>query len=118
MEVFMKICLIAHPTIPDDVTQFLAKLGYSCVFLKNEDEVLNTRLICAHKNDVEPVILALAEMSERYDAILLPNMQAPARTLFARACKTPIFYPTLDKNYQFSGFLEVTTCSINSHEKV
>jgi hypothetical protein len=118
MEVFMKICLIAHPTIPDDVTQFLAKLGYSCVFLKNEDETLNTRLICTPKNDVESLILALAEISERYAAIVLPNMPAPARMLFARACKTPIFYPTLDKNYQFSGFLEVTTCSINSHERV
>jgi hypothetical protein len=118
MEVFMKICLIARPSIPDDVTQFLDKLGYSCVFLKNEDEALNTRLSCAHKNDFESSILALAQISERYDTIVLPNMLAPARMLFARACKTPIFYPTLDKNFVFSGFLEVTTCSINSHERV
>jgi hypothetical protein len=104
--------------MPIEKMASLAKLGYSCVFLKNEDEALNTRLICTPKNDIESSILALAEISERYDAIVLPRMQAPARMLFARACKTSIFYPTLDKNFVFSGFLEVTTCSINSHEKV
>lgn len=110
----MKFCLVPGHTMPIEKMAFLAKLGYSCVFLRNEDETLNTRLICTPKNDFESSILALAEISERYDAIVLPHMQAPAHMLFARACKTPIFYPTLDAKHSFDGFLEVTTCSVNT----